>query len=204
MSFSDRIDNLPTLDDDERWQTLLASMKRLGAEIDALKEEIPELEDKAETLREEAEEIEIEVHADPDLSEKDVQKALTAAEKAESTLQTKRRELEKKTEALDRIQERREDERLAAGARVYDQYADVAEDIYDVVINRAEALQDALGVLDALRAKGTEAAVNAAAMADTQMPPAIRTDSDRAAKVQELKEMAAGWITDHERKTDSE
>jgi len=145
------VDSLPTIQDDERVQTLESNLDALADEFHDLEDTLPEARAAAEDAEEAAEDAEIEQYADPDMTEKDVAKAQKTATKAREKVKEMERRHEKLEEAIGRVQERLKEERRAAAVRLYPKRKPYIREAAQQVLDAAPAFMEAVKVFNAVR-----------------------------------------------------
>jgi len=142
---------LPTVQDDERVQTLKSNLGALADEFHDLEDTIPEARAAAEDAEEAAEDAEIEQYADPDMTSKDVAKAQKAATKAREKAKEMERRHQKLEEAIGRVQERLKEEGRAAAVRLYPKRKPYIREAAQQVLDAAPAFMEAVKVFNAVR-----------------------------------------------------
>jgi chromosome segregation ATPase len=152
------VEALPTVEDDPRVIQLKESLASLATREEETAAALREARAAHEAAADALHEVEVEVYADPDVTEDDVAEARAAHEAAAAEVSRLEREAERVAEAITRVRSRLGTERKEeAGRRVYDQYAEVC---LATAERAAAALRDARAAVEAMNEARRKAAAN--------------------------------------------
>lgn len=149
------VNALPTVQDDPRVQTLNENLQKLADQHADLEEvQLPDARANAADAAEVAEDLEVEVYASEDVTEKDVEKAQAAATTAAARVEELETKRDKISTAIDRVKDRlRQERKVDAPKRLYPTYVPVVAEAAEQLMDVTPAFLDALEVYNAVRRK---------------------------------------------------